>query len=581
MKTNYKKPIKVQNNTHYFEPTKTKVQNTFVNPRTFWARKNKIEGYENRLYWEWKYCTDHNGQTFFYTLTYNNKNVPKYNGQNCFDYEDLRKLLNGGLSKKLLREYGTKFKYFVGAELGEGKGTRKNKNNPHYHILFFLRSAENKEYPYIKIQPLQFRSLIRYYWQGVDQDIEGYTNYKDFKKGIIKEGENLGLVTDYRAISYCAKYVTKDIGLIKREENIKQEIRKEWHKKIYTCAESYERFWEEYILPKYNIPKECSTEEKKEYKWNTKQIADQFGVKELGNLKFENEWTDYCFATIQKFGLQKQFYEECNKYLDEKIKAKINEYRNRYCNKCRISHGVGDYALETKIDTNKPKIGIYNKYGYQERNINLYYYRKIYCDIVKDPLGNNKYILNEKGIEYNINKLKDKIEKLKDETLANLSVLTEEIAEDMLKSNINTECILNWYDIKALKQNEEKDTIAERYSIFKLVYEGRFYKIENNRHPKIDPYNDFRNFLQPDYNTTNYDIDPVNMFLQNMDQNFMAYNTHPYFLQDMQFYTLFDTITDYLFIKMDNQKEKENENLKKTKQFHKSREFQNYLNNLK
>lgn len=575
MKTNEKKPITVKNNTHYFVPTKTKVQNTFINPRTFYARQNKIEGYENRLYWEWVRTNKLDGQTFFYTLTYNNANIPQYNGENCFDYEDLRQLLNGGFTKKLLRNYGTKMKYFVGAELGEGKGKRGDKNNPHYHILFFLTDAKDERYKYNRIDPLEFRNLIRIYWQGEDQDQKGYSDYKKFKKGIVKEGENLGLVTDYRAIVYCAKYVTKDVGLIKREAKIEEEIRKKWHNKISCCAESYERFWEEEIERRYNIPKYCTTNEIKEYVWKNKELCKILGVIEKGNIKWDC-LADLSFAVIEELKLQQRFYEKCQEYLKEKVKNTINEYRNRYCNKCRLSQGVGTYAL-IGINEENPKIGIYTKSGYKERNLNLYYYRKLYCNVVKDPLGNNKYILNEKGINYKKAKLKDKIEKLTEDTIANLSWLTEEKYQDIQKSDINTSCIATWEDINTLRNYEEKRNIARRYAIYKLVYEGRFYKIENNGLPKIDVDSDFTNFITPEYTTTHYDIDPVSNFLQNGCESYMAYNTHPYFLQDHYFYTLFDTISDYLFIQEDDRREKEEAERKKVRRYHKQLQFNHYL----
>ena len=138
MRVNKKKPIKFKNRTNYFEPDKTCVQVTVSSPEAYSTRKQKIEGYESRLYWQYRYCEDLNGQTFYYTLTYNDKAMPKQYGMNCFDYEDLRDLLTGGFRKMLLRKYGTTFKYFIGAELGDGKGVRGMHNNPHYHVLFFL-----------------------------------------------------------------------------------------------------------------------------------------------------------------------------------------------------------------------------------------------------------------------------------------------------------------------------------------------------------------------------------------------------------------------------------------------------------
>ena len=89
MKTNEKKSLRLLNNTKYFDETKDRTHVEFGSPETYQYRQIKIEGYETRLYWQYRYGEDHNGQTFFYTLTYSDENIPKYMGKNCFDYEDL------------------------------------------------------------------------------------------------------------------------------------------------------------------------------------------------------------------------------------------------------------------------------------------------------------------------------------------------------------------------------------------------------------------------------------------------------------------------------------------------------------
>ena len=116
MSVNKKKCIKIKNRSNYFVPTKDKVKVTFSSPYTYQSRQIKIEGYETRLYYQYLWCEDHSGQTFFYTLTYNDKALPRHYGIVCFDYEDLRDLLTGGFRKQLLRKYGTTFKYFISAD---------------------------------------------------------------------------------------------------------------------------------------------------------------------------------------------------------------------------------------------------------------------------------------------------------------------------------------------------------------------------------------------------------------------------------------------------------------------------------
>ena len=93
-----------------------------------------------------------------------------------------------------LREYGSIFKYFIGAELGDGKGERGMHNNPHYHVLFFVEPDPKGQFPYVKITPDDFRHLIKMYWQGFDETRDGFRDYRLAKFGIAREGRNCGLV---------------------------------------------------------------------------------------------------------------------------------------------------------------------------------------------------------------------------------------------------------------------------------------------------------------------------------------------------------------------------------------------------
>lgn len=254
LKVNKKKSSRLKNRTKYFNPKTNRTYVEFSSPDSYQSRQMKIEGYETRLYWQFRYCEDNNGQTFFYTLTYNDANMPKRYGINCFDYEDLRDLLTGGFRKKLLRKYGTTFKYFIGAELGDGKGSRGMHNNPHYHILFFLEPAHIERFPYTKISPTDFRHLVRLYWQGFDEDVDGFRDYNEAKYGIAKEGDKIGKVTDFRAMSYCAKYVCKDAKLKMHESEVEKTLRFRYKREYKYCPEYSKQFFYNDIYRMFNTP---------------------------------------------------------------------------------------------------------------------------------------------------------------------------------------------------------------------------------------------------------------------------------------------------------------------------------------
>lgn len=191
--------------------------------------------------------------------------------RHCFNYEDLRTLTNGAFKKYLLRHYGTELSYFSACERGEGKGKRGYGENPHYHLMFFLTPtkkelyhSEKYIYDYYKIGPKKgqpkyknhkvrtvykpippkdFRNLIRKYWQGTELSWKE-TDPQAFKFGIVQEGENLGLVKDYRACTYVSKYVCKDATQIKKDKYFHSRIRKEISDK-YSEAQLNEMFFKD------------------------------------------------------------------------------------------------------------------------------------------------------------------------------------------------------------------------------------------------------------------------------------------------------------------------------------------------
>ena len=76
--------------------------------------------------------------------------------------------------------------------------------------------------------------------------------------------------------------------------------------------------------------------------------------------------------------MQNEFREFRNQRLDELVTVGLAEFRNRYCNKPRISHGVGDYALEASLYARTLLRVPDKKEGFKYRPLSLYYYRKLF-----------------------------------------------------------------------------------------------------------------------------------------------------------------------------------------------------------
>lgn len=138
------------------------------------CRRSNRNDWFVRAYYEWR---SNKGSTFFYTLTYNNQNLPKYQGVPHFSKIHVQLFL-----KRLrfrLDKIGIKLKYLITCEKGEEKG------RPHYHALFYTDKPCNCFW---------FLRFVEDSWQY----------------GFVKTGDNCGLVNSSVGIQYVTKYVTKD-----------------------------------------------------------------------------------------------------------------------------------------------------------------------------------------------------------------------------------------------------------------------------------------------------------------------------------------------------------------------------------
>lgn len=578
--SNKKKPLIIRNTTNYFNPETTRTYNSFSSPYTYQSRQQKIEAYETRLYWQYRYCEDHDGQTFFYTLTYNNRHLPSYYGQPCFDYNDLADIVfTGSFRMDLLRKYGTKMKYFVGAELGDGKGERGLLNNPHYHILFFLEPANDERYPYIKISPEHFRHLVRMAWQGFDEDIDGWHDYRKARKGIAREGEPEGIkmltygkVIDFRACMYCAKYVCKDAKLKRHERNLRRYLAQDLYDKYYKSTESYIAFFNDYLSQEYH----------NDYVQGIlKQFPDILRGEPYTKER-ESAFHFFMARTINKvLGIAGEYSNFVRLWTKPMIMDYIKEYRNRYCNKCRISQGLGIYAIQQPgYDKFSGTIPVPDaKKGFKRRPISMFYYRKLFTRVVRDEeTGSPRYILNDDGVQYKMSRLPKQLDKLaaKAESHINLILSSRSLYNKMRESDCNEkvfspydEFLDNWNYL--LTDNNIKD-IVKRYAEFKLIYENRYFAVPTGRiiphrdFPVISPCDDYFRFIS----TPCFDRCPhrLRSFFEDGNKGYVSYHSHDYFLRYLGIFDVLDLCADYFFVQNDDKAQAEAEQRAATKRFH-------------
>ena len=159
-----------------------------------------------RCFFEWQ--NSHNC-TYFYTLTYNEENLPLYHGYRCFDKHEVQNFFKR--LRKYLAKYSITFKYLISCEFGELY------KRPHYHVLFFLN---------MPISPIVLRKVINIAW--------GH--------GFCVPGDNLGLVDSSKGIKYVTKYITKDDSFVLLyEKKFARMLLFHWYKKYLNEVTIYQK----------------------------------------------------------------------------------------------------------------------------------------------------------------------------------------------------------------------------------------------------------------------------------------------------------------------------------------------------
>lgn len=551
------------NNTR-FRSDDAKEYNSFVNGNSYSAISAKQDGYSARLYVAYEETKRMNGFTCFITLTYNEKALkarqakPECYNQICFDYEDLRStILHGDFYETITDKYGYEMKYFVGCELGEGKGKRGANNNPHYHALIFIRWKQNEETGEL-IAPKQTLTpeLVLHYakldWQGFDVKTDGWHDYKDAKYGICSESEDGILVESDKAIKYVAKYVTKDIAT------------KEMEKEVYQCIYNELLSSDDYYLIRY---------------WNTPIHSEQVN-EETGELVEQDAYPERDLA-------QDAQYDSLLEDLADKAGVAYRKWKNRYSMKVRISNnlGISIYHELVGVDcnTHRPYILVPNDDEMlAKQDLPLYFYRRMYYGYdyytYYDKHGEKKrsthYFLNSLGVSQHELELPNRIEykvKKVNKYYNALCSMTDEQAE-----KIGT----GFAEYKTL--DFDKDTIFMNYAIYSLIYKYRTYDdtdyVDNpfDTIPDINPLADYHRFILPCKKRT----DNMDAFGKNDNTPFFSgrtsYRKHPCFACTIDIFDFLDDLIDFMDCQRDNKNTKDYEERKRIKQAHNAQKYTMY-----
>lgn len=426
--------MKLPNNTHY-HTIYSMFYNTVPDPDSFGTESSRRDSFYQRLFYEYEETKSKGGFTFFYTLTYNDKSIPKLLGRNTFSYKDIRYVTNGRLSKTLVRHYGAKMRYFCACERGEGKGIRGIGNNPHYHFIFFVSPLNGS---FTGFSPKVFDILIKELWQGK----AGYVRFQNAKYGCVKEGKFGNIVNSTEAFKYVSKYVTKD-SFSKADldyfSNKFHEIivsdgitplvfyRFYLYCKILDCSLTKQEFFDYWSLSSFN-------------KW--RHSHPHYSLSEAFKVYMRDFKTVYNLKTGYRVPIDYlsliEWFDSI--YVPAAHKEMMSYFVSEFSDKPRFSKSLGLYGLRFIKDVEtEPHFVIPSSNNIYSVKPCLYYQRKLYYDVVKCPrTGNILYRLNDLGLKYRLNSVESRISSLESSTLSNIDyVFRNDVFVPFFKEDLN------------------------------------------------------------------------------------------------------------------------------------------------
>ncbi len=468
-------------NSRYISPKHGKMTVSYPDPKSFSADYAKQRSYYVRNYYHYKYIKSINGEAFFVTFTYNEKNLPRWFGYACCDNRDIRWFLNDSGFRQCLRDtYKVNLGYFITTEYGEGKGVRGKGNNPHYHAIFYLWCDDHTPV-FSRISPTRFKCLVKKYWQGRNR-----RSPKDYLKGKVDFGKQGGVVNSLAAIGYVCKYCIKDQVIRNHFNDVYRLIRLSLVHRLVSKP-----YFNSAFINVSNIDEESSL------------ILRYF------------DFYPYFKARIDR--AYNLFYRRL--------------HRNVYSPKVFQSQGIGLYGLNF-VDIEKGTIEVPDsKKVVKHVTLPLYLYRKVYMDTVKTADGQNKYVLNDVGIKYRIDSLNDKLQFVADSSRNILASYTENQIQENLSKRIADK-------LNCIKVCSDFDSdFYTRYAVYTLIYRDR---ICSDLMAPLDFFGDYLKFLRPDFYEVEQDEYPYFMIC-----SYPRYSLHPYFRDYVEFFDALDELLSF------------------------------------
>lgn len=199
------KPIHLKTNVKNFHPSYDKLFHTVSCGKCSACRAKMETSWNIRAYYEWKNAKLQGGLGLFFTLTYDNINLPTLPDTEtpAFSKTHIKRFLYR-LRSNLRYHYGRQIelRYLITSEYG---GTT---HRPHYHVEMYF---------YESLSAYTLNKIIRKSWP------HGFSYF----------GKNFGEILSFSACTYVTKYITKDITF--------HDVNSEYEK-YYTLAHGIDKF---------------------------------------------------------------------------------------------------------------------------------------------------------------------------------------------------------------------------------------------------------------------------------------------------------------------------------------------------
>lgn len=524
--------MKVANKSHYYN-LHTRQFNEVADTNSFIYDASRRLGYSQRLYWEFEYTKLKKGKAFFYTLTYNDAHIPYYLGMPCFSYKDIRLVTNGLITKELKRKYGCSMRYFIACETGEGKGSRGEGKNPHYHMILFV--VPDNQYSTMP-SDTAIRSLIRRVWHGSDQ----YVDYKNARFGIAREGDNLGVVDSIAALKYVSKYVLKDAY----EVHLQTSVYDHFHAEIDRLTPSFSHliyYYRYNVLLADNIP--------------LHDLYYKFGLDHYcmyrRNTNVRDDLKDDLLLYYSKYAKLSakvafsQFMQWFNQYYKPMLlRQKMSYFNTNHSGKVRCSKSLGIYGVHRVQDiASNPTFSLPCVNGYEVKRPCLYYFRQLYYNKVKCSVtGNVLYRLNERGISLKKTILPSSINRLETRIRESMSIVNNNpyLGFDSSKNS----------RLNSLFHSDLCTEVLRRYCVYHLIYRYRYYDTSDfiALTSECDQYQylqDYNHFLDEDRYLITYDYNIVSRINCSI-RGCVSFDFHPAFYEYISTFQLIDYLLEFV-----------------------------------